>query len=47
MNLVTQVYNARACRRIIDSRDPTSAARTSALKQAIEHANPGVLAKLL
>ena len=37
----------RACRRIIDPRDPTSAARTAALKQAVEHANPGALANLL
>ena len=37
----------RACRRIIDPRDPTYAARIAALKQAIEHANPGALAKLL
>ena len=37
----------RACRRIIDPRAPTSTARTAALKQAVEHANPGALAKLL
>ena len=37
----------RACRRIIDPRAPTSAARTAALKQAVEHANPGALAKML
>ena len=37
----------RACRRIIDPRDATSAARTAVLKQAVEHANPGALAKLL
>ena len=37
----------RACRRIIDPRAPTSATRTDALKQAVEHANPGTLAKLL
>ena len=37
----------RACRRIINPRDPTSAARTAALKQAVEHANPGALESLL
>ena len=37
----------RACRRIIEPRDATSAARAAALKQAVEHANPGALAKLL
>ena len=37
----------RACRRIIDPRDPTSAARTAALRQAVEHANPGALTNLL
>ena len=37
----------RACRRIIDPRDPTSTARTTALKQAVEHANPGALESLL
>ena len=37
----------RACRRVIDPRDLTSTARTAALKQAVEHANPSALAKLL
>ena len=37
----------RACRRIIDPRDPTSAARTTALKQSVEHTNPGALANLI
>ena len=37
----------RTCRRIIDPRDPTSNARTDALKQAVGRANPGTLAKLL
>ena len=37
----------RACRRIIDPQDPTSTARTDALKQAVGRANPGALAKLL
>ena len=37
----------RACRRVIDPRDPTYAARTAALKQAVEHANPGALESLL
>ena len=36
----------RACRRIIDPRDPTSAARTAALKRAVEHANPGAFDNL-
>ena len=36
----------RACRRIIDPRDSTSTARTDALKRAVEHANPGAIAKL-
>ena len=37
----------RACRRIIDPMDPTSVGRTTALKQTVEHANPGALESLL
>ena len=37
----------RACRRIIDPRDSTSAARIAALKQAVEEGNPGALESLL
>ena len=37
----------RACRRIIDPRDGTSAGRAAALKRAVEDVNPGVLAGFL
>ena len=37
----------RACRRIIDARDGTSAGRAAALKRGVEGVNPGVIAGLV